>query len=65
MTTDKASLPSAPQQHGLALISARARGFQPKPFSERWMMRVFSATVRLGQSESSWNTQRTPCACAA
>ena len=30
-----------------------------------WMMRAFSATVRLGQSESSWKTQRTPEACAA
>ncbi len=29
------------------------------------MMRAFSATVRLGQSDSSWKTQRTPAACAA
>jgi hypothetical protein len=28
-------------------------------------MRAFSATVRLGQRESSWNTQRMPCDCAA
>ena len=29
------------------------------------MIRAFSATVRLGQSDSSWNTQRTPASCAA
>ena len=31
----------------------------------RWEMRAFSATVRLGQSESSWNTQRMPSALAS
>ena len=41
-------------------ISAPARRRQPKPLSEAWMTRVFSATVRLGQSDSSWNTQRMP-----
>ena len=29
------------------------------------MIRPFSATVRFGQSESSWKTQRTPAAWAA
>ena len=29
------------------------------------MIRPFSATVRFGQSDSSWKTQRTPAACAA
>ncbi len=29
------------------------------------MIRVFSATVRFGQSDSSWNTQRMPLRWAA
>ena len=41
-------------------ISSPARRRQPKPESARCMMRAFSATVRFGQSESSWKTQRMP-----
>ncbi len=44
----------------LSPISADARLVQPNPFSAKWLMRVFSATVRFGQSESSWKTQRMP-----
>ena len=39
---------------------AGLRAASRSPRSAEWMMRVFSATVRLGQSDSSWNTQRMP-----
>ena len=44
----------------LPAISAPALRRQAKPERAGCMMRRFSATVRLGQSESSWNTQRIP-----
>ena len=46
-------------------ISAAARRCQPGPRSAGCMIRPFSATLRFGQSESSWKTQRTPAAWAA
>ncbi len=48
-----------------SLMSLLARRFQPKPLSAGCMIRVFSATVRLGQSDNSWKTQRMPLRCAA
>ena len=43
-----------------ARISSPARRRHPGPFSEAWLMRAFSATLRLGQSDSSWKTVRMP-----
>ena len=45
-------------------ISRPARCRQPRPLRPR-ARPAFSATVRFGQSDSSWNTQRTPWRCAA
>ncbi len=46
--------------------SAARRGRASRsPRSAAWKTRAFSATVRLGQSDSSWNTQRMPWRCAA
>ena len=42
------------------MIRAPASRRQRRPRRCGWMMRAFSATVRLGQSDSSWKTQRTP-----
>ena len=49
----------------ISRISPAARRRQPRPAIAGCMMRPFSATVRFGQSDSSWKTQRTPAACAA
>ena len=49
----------------LSRISAPERRRQPKPLQRGWKTRAFSATVRLGQSDSSWNTQRMPWRWAA
>ena len=38
----------------------RAVPRQPKAGRSRWAMRAFSIMERLGQSDNSWNTQRTP-----
>ena len=48
----------------LSRISRPERCRQPKPCSPAWKTRAFSATVRFGQSESSWKTQRMPWRCA-
>ena len=48
----------------LAAINAAALFRQPNPLSDGWLTRVFSATLKFGQSDSSWNTQRMPSRCA-
>ena len=45
-------------------MSRPARLRQPKPRIDGWKTRAFSATVRFGQSDSSWKTGRSPSALA-
>ena len=49
----------------VARSAARRAAASPGRVSAGCTTRAFSATVRFGQSDSSWNTQRTPWRCAA
>ena len=48
----------------LPRMSRPALRRQPNPRIDTWTMRAFSATVRFGQSDSSWKTGRRPSALA-
>ena len=41
-----------------SVIKAAQRRRQPNPVTSRCITRAFSATLRLGQSDPSWNTKR-------